>query len=321
MNTENIKGEVRKIRLRHVVIACAAVVLAFGLLGSVLFTLGGGWSDGVNFGGSPGQIFGPGKTYDVDETQALDLSGITAVNISGVSDIVEMATGEGQAHLKASCTSSGDPVKLQVQRSGSTLNVKVVYPIVSISIRNMNSRLTVNLPASYAGALKINTVSGRVLANSMPQELTAVQLSTVSGEVEFSSAAQQQLKVNTTSGGINATGITGEATFGTVSGDVKADFAAGISANVSTTSGSVDLSYAVAPGAIQVNTVSGRVNLTLPADASCDVRFNTVSGDLRSSHSGLPVERAKRGFEGRLGDGAQPLRVNTTSGNLNISQQ
>lgn len=318
MNTENIKGEVRKIRLHHVVIACVAVVLAFGLLGSVLFALGGGWSGGVHFGGSPNLMFGPAKTYDVDETQALDLSGVTSVNVSGVSDTVEMMSGEGQAHLVATCMSAGDPVKLRVQRSGSTLNVQVVYPPTSIN--NMNSHLTVTLPADYTGALKVNTVSGEVLANNMPQKLSNVEINTVSGEVQFNSGAQEQLKIGTTSGRISASGITGNATFESISGEVQAEFAASVSANVSTTSGGVDLSYDVAPGAIQVRSISGGVNLALPADASCDVHFETVSGGLSSSHSGLAVEHA-RGFDGKLGGGAQPLRVNTTSGGLTITQK
>lgn len=319
MNTQNIKGEVKRLKLRHVVIACAAVLIAFGVLGSMLFALGGGWTRGIHFGGYSNGIFGVGKTTDVDETQALDLSGITAVKISGVADQILMQQGEGSAHLKSTCTSTGDPVKLKVEKSGSTLNVQVFYPPFC-NISNRDSVLTVTLPAEYAGALQFNSVSGDVQAQNMPQKLTDVNAVTVSGLISFSSASQQQLHFSTTSGDIQVTGITGDFKANTVSGSIKADIAAAVSTDVGTTSGDVTLSYAVAPGPIQANTVSGAVGIAMPANASCQLHYSTVSGQMRSSHSELPVEHTERGFDARLGDGAQPLRITTVSGGLTLTQ-
>ncbi len=298
MNTENLKNEVKRIRLHHVVLLCAGVFVAFAILGGVLLALGGGLRPNIgDWGMNP---LAAGQRYEINENQPLDLSGITEVVMKTVSGEIDLRNGDGLAQLQGVCVTTGDPVKLVVNRSGSTLNVEVVYPKFNINV-STNCRLTVTLPADYTGDVQMHSVSGEILAGNMAQKLGRVRIETVSGDVDFRAEGASQLSVSTTSGEVRVQDAAYDIDAKTVSGEVYLNCAAA--------------------GNIQVQTVSGEVSAALPRDASCALNFSSVSGDFRSSHSTLGVSSADRSFHGKLGAGEKTLQVNTTSGDLTISER
>jgi hypothetical protein len=299
MNTENLKKEIKKIKAGHVALLCAGIFLAFAIIGSILLAAGGGIyinrGQGIQWG-SFFQNFGPGKTFDVNDRAELDMAGVNSMVISAVSDDVTLQSGSGKAvaELKGQCRSTTAPVRLDTRRDGGTVYIEVKYPAW---FNNSSTNLTVTIPADYAGSLSITTVSGAIRCEGMPFKLGSVELHSVSGDIGFGTAAYSRMKAGTISGDVSISGIAAETAVNSISGEV-------------------DLDYAEAAATTVVN-VSGGVSAAIPDAAAFSVDFGTVSGTFRSTHPGISVSSAGRGFES-LKEGAVLIKVNTTSGDLLI---
>jgi hypothetical protein len=293
MNTENLKKEIRKIKVGHVALLCAGVFLAFAIIGSILIAAGGGWLvRGFNIDFHNFVPIGPGTLYDVDDREELDMAGVERITIESVSDNVTVLSGGEKtvATLQGQCRSALGPVKLSASKNGSTLAIEVQYPR---TISNSNTRLTVTIPESYGGDLSVKTVSGGIYSEGLPQKLGNVTLHAVSGNIRFGAQSFTEGKADTTSGGVRITGITGRTTVTTVSGHVELDYTAAVATTVRTVSGSVDAS--------------------IPESAAFQVDYGTVSGSFRDRKS------TERGFKGSMPGALVLFKVDTTSGDFVIT--
>lgn len=301
MNTENLKKEMKKIKLWHVVVLCTGIFLAFAIIGSIMLAAGGFGSmfkNGIRIGDFAS--IGSGELYEVDDFQELDLAGVDKIVIKTVSDEVTVLSGGDKvaASLKGQCRTAGKPVHLETRVQGGTAYVEVKYPNTIGFNMNFNStRLTVTIPEAYAGDLSVHTVSGGVKAEGLPFNLGHVSLDTVSGGVRFDTASCGQIKVSTVSGGVTLAGI-------------------GSKTDVNTTSGRVSLDYS-AFADTTVSTVSGGVSAAIPQDASFAVDFRSVSGGFRSSHPAMDVEVGDS-YKGSANGGEYAIKVNTTSGSFKL---
>jgi hypothetical protein len=263
-----------------------AVLLAVSLVGC-------GYS--VNIGDFT--ITGSGQLFEVNDHGEQDLSGVSNIEISSVSDTITVtATGEKvTADLKGSCRSSTQPVWLDMRKAGSTVYIEVKYPSVSISC---NTALGVTIPASYNGDLSVKTVSGNIEAEGLPYKLQDVSLGTVSGGINFSAESMASLNVSSVSGNADVSGIAGDTKANSISGGINLDF------------------NSIA--AVTATTVSGNVEMKIPKDAAFKVEFGSISGSFHSGNTGLDVSNSGRGFSASTGDGGPLLKVHTTSGDFRI---
>ncbi len=244
-------------------------------------------------------VLSGGTLYEVNDREKLDMEGVERVSIAGVSDEVTVQVGdEPMAVLTGQCRSIGDPVKLEVSKSGGKLTIEVKYP--NNMIRSNNTNLVVTLPEGYTGNLGADTVSGSIEVAVLPLKLSEVHLNTVSGSIRFETTAFESLEVGTISGGVVIGGIASPIRVNTVSGEIS-------------------LAYQ-APADTDVVTVSGQVSARIPKDASFQIDFGSVSGNFRSNHSGIKVSKAGRGFSASVGDGGALIKVNTTSGGFTIDE-
>lgn len=245
-------------------------------------------------------VISGGTLYEVNDRQELDMGGVESIRIGSVSDEVTiLAGGEvAVAELKGQCRSVGEPVRLETRNDGGTLVIEVKYP--NNSIRSNNTKLTVTIPAEYAGSLDVGTVSGGIKAEGLPFRFTRVHLGTVSGGIRFDTASFESLEAGTISGGIRIGGIAAPVKANSVSGEVR-------------------LAY-VTPAETDVTTVSGGVSATIPGDAAFRVDFGSVSGNFRSSHSAINVTSAGKSFSATVADGTALIEVNTTSGGFTIEE-
>ena len=111
------------------------------------------------------------------------------------------------------------------------------------------------------------------------------------------------LNLNSFSGKLEVTGVTGEISAETFSGDIE-----------------IDAADAGQVPAMTAETFSGNIQARVPASASGKLRFNSFSGSVRSD---LPIDMGsrtkRRDFSGDIGDGSGPtLTFTTFSGNLRI---
>lgn len=298
MNANNLKTEMKKIKVGHVALLCTGVFLAFAIIGSILLVAGGG----LNVIGDNGMLHngiffnvGPGTLTEVNDRKEMDMAGVTNIIIAGVSSEVTVLSGgdKAVAELKGQCKTTGTPVHLETSLNGGALTIQIKYPAMS---GMDNTRLTVTIPAEYQGNLSISCVSGDIIGEALPFKLQQVNLNEVSGQIRFSTASYASLKAGTVSGDVNLAGI---------SADTR----------VNTTSGEITLGYTLAAPAT-VSTVSGGVTITLPADAAFGVDFASVSGDFNSNHPAI-MAHGTRGFQS-IREGAPLIKVNTTSGDCKI---
>ena len=71
---------------------------------------------------------------------------------------------------------------------------------------------------------------------------------------------------------------------------------------------------------IALNTVNGRLSVTLPTDAEATVKATTLNGRIQNS-LGLRVRRGLVGndLHGKIGDGSTQIRLNSISGAITIN--
>ncbi len=231
----------------------------------------------------------------------------------------------------------GADLRLDTDASRDRVQFRVVYPRDNRDSRNRGARLELRVPKGSellvsgvsAGLdiadvdlrrLNARSVSGKVVAAGRAQE---AELGSVSGSVQ-SLLTTTRLKATSVSGGVKAEGgITGEASLETVSGRIELSAGRIERLQAQSVSGATSLRVAaLAPGGrIGAESVSGRIDLSLPADTSAAVRITTFSGGIQSPVGEVEKPRYGPGrkLETRLGQGNGDITLTSHSGSVNLS--
>lgn len=192
------------------------------------------------------------KDIQVDDSEHIDLEGISTIEISSVSsDIIIII--EDRDDIQASYTgniSISEPEQrpyLEVAATNRKAQVWIEYPSNNIMVNNNNALLTVYIPKSYE---------------------EAIDISSVSGDIRMKDAILLDLSCNN------------------VSGDIFMDTLNIRKSDFSTVSGDIELSEFIGE-ILSLNTVSGDSSIEIPNNYDLDLESSTVSGDIhsRDSHS------------------------------------
>lgn len=210
-----------------------------------------------------------------------------------------------------------DDFKLHYWLDGTTLKIRFCGS-GHWSLGRLEKDLTVTVPKNFP--------------------LTNLKITSISANVSLEAIETESAFIETTSGIICLTGctVTDRFEFETISGGLEAEFAEPLNEltgstssgavavtaphidrfKVSAASGSVSLSAEAEPQWLDIGTVSGTVDLTLPESASVTLDFRSTSGKLSSELSGR-TEDGKYIF----GDGAGEYRIKTVSGNAAVRKR
>lgn len=187
--------------------------------------------------------------------------------------------------------------RVEILTDGDTLKVRPQYaPQAGFRFGPVSFDLKV---PSTLRQLKVHSVSGRIEVRGLSADIDQ-ELETVSGSISTDRAGN--LRVKSTSGGI--------------------DFSfAGDNLRVKTVSGTINgrIRSLKQGGAVEVETVSGSVNLSAFAGLDAELRLQSVSGSITCDFPLLISERRRNRLEGRIAAGAVPLAVKTVSGSINLS--
>ena len=237
-----------------------------------------------------------------DGTKPLAISGS-----DGDMSIKVESAGKG-GWLNWGSDSSMGPSTLEVRvPKGASLDVDVVSA-------------PMNIDGIDGGAIKVNTVSGKARINARSP---SVEADAVSGSIELAGSAQK-VNLQTVSGDILAPNVGAEANLQTVSGRIRVNGGPWRKLNLSTVSGDVQLGGGVAPnGSYDVDSMSGDVQIQVPADLSAVIKASTFSGDLRSDFGTVkkPDHGPGSSLEATTGAGGAKMNVETFSGDLRIRRQ
>ena len=202
--------------------------------------------------------------------------------------------------------------------------------------------IEVFVPETKLAKLKINTASGGADISDVTAE--EFDLNTASGSIEVN-ACFDNVKIQSVSGSVNLTApctttakslsvctVSGNASVScykaeefslhSVSGKTVCDGISG-KGKISVTSGSVDVRYDEWNADLDISAISGNIGVTLPESAGIDVKFDGVSGTLRTD-----IGMAKgqfmnlgKGTSGTLGgENCHKLNISLTSGKVQVAQ-
>ncbi len=237
-----------------------------------------------------------------DGTQPLAITGSN----NDLSIRVAPQGGSGWLHWGSDSRMGPTTLELHVPKAAS-LDIKVVSaPVVVDGIDG--------------GSIALESVSGRTRIHASTPSLKA---NSVSGGIELAGHIVQA-DLQTVSGDILAPALGNEARLQTISGHVQANGGPWRRLTLSSVSGDAQVSGGLAAdGKIDIDSMSGNVQLQLPAASSAELHASTFSGDLRSDF-GTP-KKSDHGpgssLDTRLGDGRGRINAETFSGDLRIRKQ
>ncbi|MGN6738949.1 DUF4097 family beta strand repeat-containing protein [Dyella sp.] len=201
---------------------------------------------------------------------------------------------------------------------GST-NLEVQVPRgASLEVNVVSAPLSVD--GTDGGAIEVNSVSGKVRIHARTPSL---QVDSVSGGIEQSGKADRA-ELQTVSGDILAPSLGDQAKLETVSGRVQVRGGPWQTFTLSTVSGDVDVSGGLAAnGRMDIDSMSGDVQLMLPADVAAAIHASSFSGDLRSDFGKAEHNEHGPGSELTVqqGSGSARIGVESFSGDVRIRRQ
>lgn len=139
----------------------------------------------------------------------------------------------------------------------------------------------------------------------VPRTAILDEIETVNGSATVSNFTNYT-KISAVNGNVKATNLRGTANLETVNGTVEADF-----------------ERLEAGSKISLNTVNGRVNLTIPSDSNATIKADTVNGVIKNDF-GLPVRKGEyvgKDLYGRIGSGEVQIKLSSVNGGLSIARK
>ena len=271
------------------------------------------------------------KTFSVSSPARLDLS-----NIRGS---VEIRPGEdGVIHVTAvKQTGFGDTKRTEIELSqgaDGTVKVATHFPDAGWGwiIGSFPCQVDYTVQAPRRCSLKINGVSsaadaqgfeGEFSFNSVSGEITLCNLTgpvkahTVSGRMELAELTGE-LRLNTVSGKISGRQLNGPLHLDTVSGKVELEKSVLPSAEATTVSGEMDLQTALSEGPYRFNSVSGNVQLQLPAETHCSAELHAISGTISTKLPATSTFRQNGTQTIEVQGGGVKVYAHSVSGNLSL---
>jgi DUF4097 and DUF4098 domain-containing protein YvlB len=298
---------------------------------------------------------GPSVSGSFD--RSLDVSGPIRLELSNVAgDVSIVGSADGKVHVhgdvRVSSFGFGSPQKRlddilarpPVELKGDTLrvgketthmrNVAIAYSIEVPRDTEVNS-------ASVSGSQSISGVSGPVVAESVSGTVRAqdiaheVRLSSTRGSVTVENCGDD-VHANSDSGAVVVSNAKGDVVAHSRSGEVEVRKPGG-RVDADTASGTVDVhgsdgdvkAHATA-GRVTVQgnpsknnywdlkTVSGSVNIAVPASASFHLSAGAVTGQISAQVPLMIEEQGKHSLRARMGDGGGRVEIHTVSGAIEV---
>ncbi|WP_413625533.1 MULTISPECIES: DUF4097 family beta strand repeat-containing protein [Luteibacter] len=194
------------------------------------------------------------------------------------------------------------------------LNVRVPRS-VAVDINVVSA--PVSIDGLDGGRIDVESVSGRIRANLRSPE---VSMQTVSGTIDLAGRAGRA-DLQTVSGDITAPNVSDKVDAQTVSGRMTIGGGPWKEANFSTVSGDTQINGSVVEGGkIDVDSMSGDVQIQLPPGTSAHLEASTFSGDLRSDWGSTSKGEDGPGKELKttIGGGAGNIHVESFSGDVRV---
>lgn len=216
-------------------------------------------------------------------------------------------------------TSNGVEVKVRNRKNSRRVDGTDLYLRIPRQARIEAEGVSsdVSVKGSEGEAITINTVSGDLEVDA---ETVRVDLNSVSGDVAFRGSASR-VTAEAVSGDVTLVGVEGEVRASTVSGDLSMEAGQITRGRFETVSGEIMLELALQEdGRLACDSMSGDVQLRLPADQKADFTAQSYSGTIRSDFGkSMSVSKGPGStLNYSDGDSSARIRIETFSGDISI---
>lgn len=284
------------------VIKAILIVVLFSLLGSAVWGIGRTnhmplWNWARIHLNSGSELSADNNFISESTVQnvSFDASEVKKLHIEWVSGNVTLKTAD--QHNVTFRVDGDSALPFSYQLSGNELDLR--YPADNVIWKPAwgSKNLTVTVPQSwYARETNIDVVSA---------------------VVEVDGLSTEELKLDTTSGPINASGLCcDQIVASTVSGNVSLEGTAE-ELKLDTTSGRCQAELDERVREIELDSVSGELELILPESLGFEAEVDTVSGSFRSD---IPTTASSKGVY-TCGNGECGISVDTVSGSISIQKK
>lgn len=234
-------------------------------------------------------------------------------------DVLSITVVNGALQIK---WDSGDRFLSFARMIGKSFLSKHLYVEVPQAIANQLAELDCT---SISGGLhcsqiaaeraKLSSTSGKIYAVGIGAQ--NLKLSSVSGSVHLANCSAETLTASSTSGAVFAEGFSANiAGFDTVSGRITTSGnASKLKAN--TVSGKIQSQLHAMPGWIKMDSISGRITLTIPENDGFTVKYSALSGILQSDFP-LTGNIGQKNGQAAYKNGTTEINFSTLSGRMQI---
>lgn len=304
-------GAIVRICIWSLVAIVLSVILILGLLlGGIDLSV---WSPELG-----GYHFSDPQTYSVGGT-TMDTDAVHSIDVEWIAGSIRItATKEEKITVRESATTDpDDALRWRVQNGelqikyckprlfGTTISkeLEILLPasmmpagegLHKISVENVSS--SIEIEELSARELNIESVSGNILISDSSVEF--LELENVSGSIRIERCAIGDIDAATVSGSITA------------NGEIRAIEMSGVSATL-------DISSYICPRELSMETVSGRVQLTIPEDSGFILNMESLSGQVHAPD--FPMSRSGNGTY-LYGNGDARFEFESVSGRIDIQK-
>lgn len=243
--------------------------------------------------------------------RASSLAGIETIRLQTTATSIDVKRSDALNDLALTLEGQflkADREPLALQKDEKSLVVRVDEGLASTPWRfafdeeSRNSSLSIVLPRQFAGRLLIETVSGDTTLEAL--SLGELEWSSVSGELQTNGGEIHVARLKSVSGNVSYEGTTPEFSLNLTSADATVTLE--------------NIESAISPK-IDAQSVSGRLDVTVPENASLRISISSFTGEATSSLDLKKSMQSKGALEGRLGAGGGELRLRSVSGNVRLT--
>ncbi len=208
------------------------------------------------------------------------------------------------ANTEVRFISDGKNLTIKTEPRGGGVDVKYIIRVPrnvgKIEIKSATADINLS---DLTGKVGINNGNGSVNLSGINGD---VGVNTGSGDIVLTDV-QGEIGVNSGSGSIQMVDVNGKVGANTASGDIDVGFAG---------SGNEPLS---------LNTASGDIQVRFDSEVNADLDVRTLTGDINLDGGfGINVRNTQpvgKEARGRIGGGGRPIKINTMSGDITITQE
>jgi DUF4097 and DUF4098 domain-containing protein YvlB len=255
---------------------------------------------------------------EIDAEKSFSVTGIEEIRVKVLSPSVQIfKTESGQEARFHLYGKSIQPIDLVAETVDNVLSIEPRCQLAWLGTIE-STRLDVYLPEGYDQKLSIQTSSGPIKMDVL--SLEGLSLNTSSGNIDIRYLTARALKINTTSGAIDiGECYVSESVIRVTSGRVRVGNSQG-NIDIQGTSGDVSITCSeIQNRSMNVKTSSGSVTLGLPGTAGFSIETHMISGKLQSDFSiNAAAGSDEKNVNGRVGEGDNSIKIETTSGQIKI---